>query len=567
MTDPKPLWMARLVGTQAEMGAQHGRLAAREAASLLQFYKTMPERTLTGDMRGIAGFAGRAAVRGLATALQARLLRDRPADLTERSRAFVDAVEAAMPGEAGSKRDALLALATMDSMQNCVSLVARARVGPFRKAVTSRASAAAIPACSTVVAWGEATEDGELLFARNFDFPGVGVWDAAPAFVVCAPDHGQRYGFFTTRGADTPVVTVVNEAGLVIAPHTRWHRDVTFGGTMIVDLVHTIARRAETLADAIRIARELKASSSWGIAVGSSREKSAVVLELAGPHVEVVRPHGSYLVCTNRYRTPSLQAGQVAGSAAWTIHSDRREQRLRALVDARTAPLTPRMLAGFLGDRHDVAAPHLVRHLGAILAQPTNVHCAVIAPASQAAWVGVDRAPSCEGTWAELAWSWNGPAGAWELGRDAGSGFAATLRTDFVAPHDAATLHVHAAAHAYEGSHDVATARAAIERAVAAAPDDPSLRITAAWLALEDGAPDRAVVHVHAGLARETEAYRRGQLLLWGSRAAQRIDPGQARRWSEDLSRLSGEGVDELKTARGRWRGHPHVNLMMADAY
>ena len=52
-----------------------------------------------------------------------------------------------------------------------------------------------------MIAWGDATVDGELLFARNFDFPGVGVWDAAPAFVACAPDGGQRYGFFTTRGA------------------------------------------------------------------------------------------------------------------------------------------------------------------------------------------------------------------------------------------------------------------------------------------------------------------------------------------------------------------------------
>src|SRR5205085_3662874 len=126
----------------------------------------------------------------------------------------------------------MLAIACMDTLQNCVSVAGRARIGPFANPLAPRARAAAAPACSTVVAWGDATEDGELLFARNFDFPGVGVWDAAPAFVVCAPDSGQRYGFFTTRGADTPVVTVVNEAGLVLAPHTRWHRGVGFGGAM-----------------------------------------------------------------------------------------------------------------------------------------------------------------------------------------------------------------------------------------------------------------------------------------------------------------------------------------------
>jgi hypothetical protein len=53
---------------------------------------------------------------------------------------------------------------------------------------------AATPACSTVVVWGAASSDGALRHARNFDFPGNGVWDAAPTLVLCAPTGGQRYG-------------------------------------------------------------------------------------------------------------------------------------------------------------------------------------------------------------------------------------------------------------------------------------------------------------------------------------------------------------------------------------
>ncbi|MBA3394320.1 MAG: hypothetical protein H0T89_16865 [Deltaproteobacteria bacterium] len=560
----RPLFLARLIGTQAQMGAQHGALVAADAARLLEFYRTMPERTLAGDM----GTAGKLAVRALATSWQARLARERPPELVARSNAFVDAVLAKAPGH--DARAARLTLATMDSMQNCVALAARAQLGPFGKPFAALAVKAAVPACSTVMAWGRATHDGGLLFARNFDFPGVGVWDAAPAFVVCAPTAGQRYGFFTTRGADAPVVTCVNEAGLVMAPHTRWHRGITWGGAMIVDLVHDIARRAETLADAIAIVRERPASSSWGIAIGSSREQSACVLELAGPLVDVVRPRpgADYLACTNRYRTPTLQHGEVSGSAAWAIHANRREARLRELVESRERPLTAQDLARFLGDRRDPGAPARQRHLGAILAQPLNVHGVVVAPASRQAWVGVDRAPCCEGAWAQLGWDWNGAAGGWEIGATAGAGFDAALVDGFVAPQDEATRHVHDAARAYETSHDVAATRAAIERAIAIDPDDPSMRLAAAWLALEAGVPDRAVIHVHAGLATETEPYRRGQLLLWGARAAQRIDPALANRWRDELSRLSGEGVDELRTqARRRHSGRPHANLMMADAY
>ena len=587
----KPLLMARLAGTQEEMGAQHGRLVAEDAKDLVEFYRTMPERTLVGDTRGTSGVVARVAARGLATAWQASLARERPADLAARSRACMEAALGSTP------RTAMYALATMDSLQNCISLVARAGLGPFAtmpntavdidgsrqpapsllrriplaNRLATRAAATAAPACTTAIAWGDATADGELLFARNFDFPGVGVWDAAPAFVVNAPTGGQRYAFFARRGADTAAITVINEAGLVIAPHTRWHVGAGWRGAMIIDVIHDLARRAETLDDAIRIARERPISSTWGIAVGSTRERSGLVLEVAGPQVEVIRPApgASFLVCANRYRTPSLQAGQVAATSGWALHSERRERALRMLVETRTAPLTAEMLAGFMGHRHDVDAPAQRRRMGSVLAQPTNVHCAVIAPAAQRALVGVDQAPCCEGTWADLTWSWDGSTGAWEIGSTpSASGFSARTRDDLVAPQDAATRHVHEAARLYEGTHDVPGTRAAIERAVAAAPDDPSLRLAAAWLAHEEDDLAASVAHIDAGLALETDAYRRGQFLLWGARAARTTDPVRATQWRAELEAIDSPLVDELRrAAKLPHRSRPHINLMMADAY
>lgn len=562
----RPLWLARLAGTQEQMGAQHGALAADDAARLFAFYRTMPERALAGGSGGVI----RTIVRAASTAWQARLVRDRPAELAGRARAFVDAVLETHPKH--DRAATLRSMAVMDSLQNCVSVIARMNLGPFARPLAGRVAASAVPACSTAIAWGSASHDGELLFARNFDFPGVGVWDAAPAFVVCCPDRGQKYGFFTTRGADTPVVTVVNEAGLVMAPHTRWHRGAGWGGAMIVDLVHDIARRAETLADAIAIAKERATSSTWGLAIGSSRERSACVVEIAGPDVEVVRPDGDVLVCANRYRTRRLQEGQLAASPAWAFHSDRRERRLKQLVDDGRAKggLTAKDLAGFLGDRHDVCAPEATRQYGGILAQPVNVHCAVVAPASAQAWVGIDQAPVCEGTWAHMTWTWDGPVGSWELadGVARESGFVAEQLADFVAPHSPATRHVHEASRAYEHAHDVPRARAEIELAMAAAPDDPSLRLTAAWLALEAGEPALAMEHVREGLTRETDTYRRAQLLLWGIRASTARDARQAQRWTDELSQLSGDGIEEIRAGVSRkYRGRPHVNLMLADAY
>jgi hypothetical protein len=578
--------MARLAGTQAEMGAQHGRMVGDDARELVEFYRTMPERSLVGAVEGVVGKVARTAVRGVATAWQANLARTRPTDLTARSQAFMDA--------ALGKRDriALYTLATMDALQNCVSVVARRGFGPFATMngaadelyrpdlrapssiahhIAARAAATAAPACTSVIAWGETTVDGELLFGRNFDFPGVGVWDAAPAFIINAPTGGQKYAFFARRGADIAVVTVVNEAGLVIAPHTRWHVGAAWGGAMIVDVVHDIARRAETLEDAIRIAREKPISSTWGIAVGSAREKSALVLEVAGPKLEVVRPNPgeSFLVCANRYRTASLQEGQAAASSAWALHSERRERRMREQVSNRKQPLTADTIARFMGNRRDIDAPEHTRRLGSVIAQATNVHCAVVAPTALRALVGVDRAPCCEGQWAEIEWSWDGALGGWELDAvPANGGITARVRDDLVPPQDEAVKLVHDAAKAYEGSHDVATARRAIDHAVAVAPDDPSLRLSAAWLAFEDGDNTAAMAQIDAGLAIETDTYRRGQLLLWGLRVARTADPLRATKWGDELSAMQGPLVEELQAAaRQPYNRRPHVNLMMADAY
>jgi hypothetical protein len=200
-----------------------------------------------------------------------------------------------------------------------------------------------------------------------------------------------------------------------------------------------------------------------------------------------------------------------------------------------------------------------------VLAQPTNVHCAVVTPGRRTAIVGIDHAPVCEGRWAELAWEWSGATGGWELGEHA-PGFTARVRDDVAAPHDAATTAIYEASQAYDNAHDVASTLAALERAVTAAPHDASIRMPAAWLALEHGQPARALVHVEAGLGTEVDPYRRGQLLLWGARIARRTgDEARATSWVDELAGL---GIAELTTAAKRsFRGKPHVNLMMADAY
>jgi len=461
----------------------------------------------------------------------------------------------------------------MDVMQNAVGLASRLGAGPFVKQHAAKVmTRAAVPACSTVVAWGDRSADGTIKHARNFDFPGNGVWDSAPSLVLCAPSGGMRYGFVATRGADTPVVSVWNEAGLVFTTHTRFHRDVRWGGATIVDLMHALAARAETLDDAIAIARERPVSSTWGICASSARERKAIVIEIHGRAVEIVEPSGDLLTCANRYRHPRMQDGEATASHAWAMHSDARERRLRELAGSSKSDAMA--LARMLDDRIDPNAPGVVRRVGGVIAQPINVHAIVVEPEARSLLLAVGRAPACDGPWLRVSWDWSGPVGAWEL-----PAHPPGITIDSIDPGtkpDEASVHLAEVARLEQTTHDADAMAAALDRAIACAPDDPSLRLSAVWVQMARGDHARAIAEAKAGLAIETIPYRRGQLLLWGARAASVTrDALLATAWRDELDGIPCDELEDLKRRaradrrRRMWSAsrRPDASLFMADAH
>lgn len=591
----RPLWIARVAGTQEEMGHQHGALLAQAggAEETIAHYRDLPAQLLGGDVPPLLRPAAAAAVRGLSEGLLARLEAGRPAPLVARSRAFL----AALGRPASWSRY----LAVMDLFQNFVGTAARWGLGPFARPAQAAMLAAAQPACSTAIVWGAASAGGVLRHARNFDFPGIGVWDAAPAVVLCRPDRGQPYGFVTTRGGDTPCVTVWNEAGLVFTTHTRFHRAVAFSGATIVDLVHELAMRAETLEDCARIARERPCASTWGIAVSSAREGRASSLELHAGRVAVVarRGAGDHLIVANRYHDAAMRDGEVTATPAWALHSDRRELRLAQLLDRARARggASTADLAAMLCDREDPDAPGVERQLGGVLAQACQVHSIVVEPGTRSLSLGLAAAPVGEGRWVRLGWSWTGATGAWELDATDGEGAAQELGADrvraneigakalaaigvtiedagFTLPRRAATDAVARALAHEQATHDDDAIAAALEEAIESAPTDPSLRMAAVWAALRLRDARAAVAHAQVGLAHETLPYRRGQLLLWGARAAATIDAALAARWRAELARAPGDELANLRAAAAAdatrparaFRRRPSANLFMMEA-
>ncbi len=515
-TPPLPLAVFHLRGTQSEMGAQHGRLLQQIGGwqATAAYYPNMVGQMLRGSALSPVERHWPAVVKPLLDLLAARLERHRPADLRARTDAFMRA--------AGQGPGAARHVLAMDMFQNAVGLAGMHKLGPFADPWQQRA----VPACSTLMAWGAATEDGRLLHARNFDFPGVGIWDMAPAVVFCTPDRGQRYAFATSRGADVPGITAWNESGLTVTAHTRLHRDVSFSGAAIVDLCHDIARKAVTLADAEAIARERPVASTWGLAISSGVQQRAVVIECHATDVAVTGPEGAepWRTCTNHYLAEQLRPRELAPSPGWSWHTHSRKKRLETAAHAAVAgePFDVAALFGWLGDGRDADVPEMERVAGGVVAQATSVQSVVVDPQRQMLHLSVGRCPSGRGAALAVPWDWSAPVGVEQRPLDAAVRHAPVSRFEHGEAQTAYRHYLRAAQLEAQGA-GIALVHEHLTIAAGTLPDEPTLQLLAGAVALREDDVPRALALFERGLQSEKSPFAQGRLHMWASRAAAHV--------------------------------------------
>lgn len=516
-----PLRVVRLQGSQEEMGRRHGELVVENggAPSLSEFYADLPKRLMLGPG---AEPSEAAAYRLLEPVLDRALWRlesRRDPVLRGRSRAFLAAL--------GEDPDMSRRLAVMDLFQNLVGIAIRAGVDRIMRRLQT-----AIPGmCSTLMVNGPKTSDGRVLHARTFDFPGIGLWERAPTVVFCTPSEGVRYGFLTTFGADLPGITAFNEAGITLTAHTRFHRDVSFSGTQIIDLGHEIVRRSESLSDAISIARSLgPIASTWGLAISSAREGLTASLETHATRVDVVTTQGGIFSCSNHYQHPKQQVGELLLSDGFAQSSMGRMNRMIRGAES-LGVVDVADLQSLLGSYEDADLPGVERSAGAILAQGSSIQAIVADLARNTLHVSVGPCPAGGGPWVALDAKWTGP----EFERIETD---APVRSDLQGAAGTALGHYVEATRLAEGAEALADVRLHLERAVTLQPDDPSYRLAAGLFAAKAGAFPTANAHFEHGLVHERAPFVRAQFFLWGSRVSDALgDLSAAERARSELIR------------------------------
>jgi hypothetical protein len=531
--------LLRLRGSQAEMGAQHGRLLVEAGGyeEAMSFYPRMASAMLSLSIpHPIRGLARQVLQAGLTLGAD-RLHRQRRVLFPEYA-ARTDALLRAGGLEPSFGR----ALAVMDVLQNTVGAVGRLGL-----LAPTGLQVAAIPACTSLAVWGDSSSDGSLRHARNFDFPGAGIWDRGPAVVLCDPDDGLRYGFVTTRGADVPGVTAFNEAGLSFTAHTRFHRDFNFDGVSVIDFGHELVRRCRTLAEVRQLAARMRSASTWGFLVSSASEQRAMVIETSGEAVRFIEPRSgaSHLAHANRYLDPELARGEVTSSMSFVLDSDARHRRADTAVERHGGKLDREQLERLLADTGDPGAPdpHAEDRLGGnCIVSAMTVKSVVLEPEAAQLRMSVGAAPTGLGPWIDVPYAWDGPVERVEL---------VAPRAEPDDPRALAMRRYVAATRAHLDGGSPSRVRELLEQAVDAVPTEPHFRFLAAMFAIVTDDLHRAAEHLERALEREHGEYRRALLLLWYGRVlAADGRRGAARDAWRALQRLAeAEGVAPLQAA------------------
>ncbi len=488
--------LLKVAGSFREMGEQHGVLLRDDVlAGPLPYFRSFVERMLRGSLGGAAGIVWPVMQRTLGR----RIARSLPPFARETLEGLVEG--------AGLDWQAALDAATMPDA--FVWLVARINQLSGRgPAVMHRLALGIELGCTSALAWGDATVDGKVLHARNFDYHGVECWPQTKALILHEPDEGMRYVSAAAAGVPLGGITAMNEAGLTLAVHQHmFSTGAALGGTPIGVVGDLVMRQAHDLDEAQRILEAHRPIGCWTYIVADANRREVLCFE-ENPKRRAVRRlggSGGTFGYANIYLDRELGATESNLFGSYWRHNLGRHTRVNALLAERSGRLDPQGMAEILGDA-GVAC-----RISDSIAMVLTTGSVVFSPEDGVVWMGTGATPTSHGTFEPFSLAEERPVP--ERGRlEVGADLAVERRDAFE--------HFRRAYVAAVDRDDRSVARGEVERAADLDPGEPLYHFLAGVLALATGDPSTAEVRFSRALdLGHPHAERVASFHLWRGRA------------------------------------------------
>lgn len=372
----------KVAGSSYDMGYQHGVLLADEIRrGPIPYYRAMVEKLLG---RGTLGPLSSLVYPAIQKTLGRQVAKALPDFCRETLVGVADG--------AGLDRQVFLDGCTMpDSVLWVVARMLQLRGhGP---AVAHRIALEL--GCTSAVAWGDATRDGMLLHARNFDYHGVSCWPSTKTVIFHEPDRGQRYVSVAAAGVALGGITAMNEAGLTLTVHQHMFTDKTkMGGVPIGIVGDLVMRDAQSLDDAQRILEAHRPIGCWTYVVTDGKRREVMCYEENPERRAVRRVDGDSgtFGYANIYLDEKLGETEVSFYGSYWRHNQGRHERVNALLEERRGSLDPQGMASILGDTGSTSC-----RVRDSIAMVMTVGSVVFRPEDGTLWVGTGEAPTSHG--------------------------------------------------------------------------------------------------------------------------------------------------------------------------
>ncbi|GAB5542100.1 MAG: hypothetical protein SangKO_018600 [Sandaracinaceae bacterium] len=484
-----------VAGSDYDMGYQHGVLLSDEVRrGPIPYYRRIVEKLMG---KGSLGPASKLVWPALQTTLGRQIAKGLPPHVKETIRGIADG--------AGLDVQTFVDGCTMPDAVMWVAARAMQLRG-HGPAVAHRIALGL--GCTSALAWGDATADGMLLHARNFDYHGVGCWPSNKALLFHTPDHGQRFVSVAAAGVGLGGITAMNEAGLTLTVHQHMFTDRTkLGGTPIGIVGDEVMRHARDLDDAERILGSHTPVGCWTYVISDGHAREVLCWEENPERQRAirVREEGTFGYA-NVYLDEALGQSEVSLYGSYWRHNQGRHARVNALLEERRGALDPAGMASILGDTGTGGC-----RIRDSIAMVMTVGSVVFRPEDGTVWVGTGEAPTSRGTFVPFSLSAQGhdpDKGELRVGAledEADREAFERFRQSYVA---------------YVDESDVGRAHALLREACALSPRQPlyhSLRglyaLEAGELSAAEGAFDEAIALGHP------DAERRASFHLWRGRS------------------------------------------------
>lgn len=206
--------------------------------------------------------------------------------------------------------------------------------------------------CSSFAAWGDASEDGNLIVGRNFDFYVGDDFAKNKVVLIMEPDEGYKFISISWPGM-MGVLSGMNEEGLTVTINAAKGAIPTSSAIPISLLTRQILQYASTIEEAFAIAQEYETFVSESILIASAKDGYAAIIEKTPKQISLFEEDKNVtkIVCTNHYQSEMFEDDEYNKVNIANSDSPYRHKRLNELLDEKS-PLTPDDAVDILRNRY-----------------------------------------------------------------------------------------------------------------------------------------------------------------------------------------------------------------------